>query len=57
VSTPPEKVFPEHLGEPSHLGSWIPQRGRSKCQIAVYFPCKRRACLQRVIWPLKLRRD
>ena len=31
--------------------------GKSECQISVHLPCKRRACLQRVLWPLKLRRE
>jgi hypothetical protein len=31
--------------------------GRSKHQISVHLPCKRRACLQRVLKPLKLRRE
>jgi hypothetical protein len=31
--------------------------GRSERQISVYLPCKRRTCLQRVLWPLKLRRN
>jgi hypothetical protein len=31
--------------------------GRSKCQISVHLPCKKRVCLQRVLWPLKLRRE
>jgi hypothetical protein len=31
--------------------------GRSERQISVYLPCKRRACLQRVLWPLRLRRE
>ena len=29
--------------------------GRPKSQISVHLPCKRRACLQRVLWPLKIR--
>jgi hypothetical protein len=36
-----------------HLRPW----GRSECQISVHLPCKRKAYLQRVLWPLKLRRD
>lgn len=31
--------------------------GRSKLQIPVHLPCKRRVCLQRILWPLKLRRE
>jgi hypothetical protein len=31
--------------------------GRSEHQISVHLPCKRRAGLQRVLWPLKLRRE
>ena len=31
--------------------------GRSKRKISVHLPCKRRVCLQRVLWPLKLRRE
>ena len=31
--------------------------GRSECQISVHFPCKRKACLQRVLRPLRLRRE
>jgi hypothetical protein len=30
-------------------------RRRFKCQITVHLPWKRRACLQRLLWPLKLR--
>jgi hypothetical protein len=30
-------------------------RRRSKCQITVHLPCKRSACTQRLLWPLKLR--
>ena len=37
------------------LGLPLCPGGRSKCQISVHLPCKRRACLQRVLWPLKLR--
>jgi hypothetical protein len=28
---------------------------RSEHHVSVHLPCKRRACLQRVLWPLKLR--
>jgi hypothetical protein len=31
--------------------------GRCECQTSVHLPCKRRACLLRVLWPLKLRRE
>jgi hypothetical protein len=31
--------------------------GRSKNQISVHLPCKRRPCLQRVLRPLKLRKE
>ena len=31
--------------------------GRTKCQISVHLPCKRKACLRTVLRPLKLRRD
>jgi hypothetical protein len=37
------------------LGLHLRPGGRSECQISVHLPCKRRACLQRVLWPLKLR--
>jgi hypothetical protein len=30
---------------------------RSECQTSVQLPCKRRACLQKVLWPLGLRRE
>jgi hypothetical protein len=30
--------------------------GMSKCQVSVHLPCKR-TCLQKVIWPLKLREE
>jgi hypothetical protein len=36
-----------------HLQPW----GRSECQISVHLPWKRRACLQRVLWPLRFRRE
>jgi hypothetical protein len=32
-------------------------RGRSERQTSVHFLCKRRACLKRVLWPLRLRRE
>ena len=38
-------------------GLYLLLGGRSECQISVHLPCKRRACLQRVLWPLKLRRE
>jgi hypothetical protein len=31
--------------------------GKSKHQISVHLPWKRRACLQKVLWPLKFRRE
>jgi hypothetical protein len=31
--------------------------GRAELQTSVYLPCKRRACLQREFWPLRLRRE
>jgi hypothetical protein len=31
--------------------------GKSKLQISVHLPCKSRAWLQRVLWPMKLRRE
>jgi hypothetical protein len=31
--------------------------GMSERQTSVYLPCRRRACLQRVLWPLRLRRQ
>jgi hypothetical protein len=39
------------------LGLHLLPGGRSECQISVHLHCKRRACQQRVLWPLKLRRD
>jgi len=39
------------------LGLHLLPEGRSESQIFVYLPCKRRACLQRGLWPLKLRRE
>jgi hypothetical protein len=36
---------------------WDRPPGRSEGQISVQLPCKRRACLQRVLQPLKLRRE
>jgi hypothetical protein len=39
------------------LGLHLQPRGSSKYQISVHLPCKRRACLHRILWPLKLRRD
>jgi hypothetical protein len=32
-------------------------RGGSELQTSVHLPCKRRACLQRLLWPLGLRRE
>ena len=37
-------------------GHHLQPGGRAECQISVHFPCKRRACLQRVLWSLRLRR-
>jgi hypothetical protein len=31
--------------------------GGSELQISVYLPCQRRACLEKVLWPLGLRRE
>ena len=39
------------------LGLYLRPGGRTECQISVHLPCKSRACLQRVLWPLKLRRE
>jgi hypothetical protein len=38
-------------------GLYLQQRGGSELQTSVHLPCKRRACLQRVLWPLGLRRE
>jgi hypothetical protein len=38
-------------------GTHLLPGGRSECQISVHLPCKWRACLQGVLWPLKLRRN
>jgi hypothetical protein len=39
------------------LGLHLQPGGRSEQQIYVHLSCKRRACLQRVLWPLRLRRE
>jgi hypothetical protein len=39
------------------LGLHLHPGGRSEHQISVHLPCKRRACLQIVLWPLRLRRE
>jgi hypothetical protein len=38
-------------------GTQLLPGGRFKYQISRHLPCKRRACLQRVLWPLKLRTE
>jgi hypothetical protein len=38
-------------------GTQLLPEGKSELQISGHLPCKRRACLQRVLWPLKLRTD
>jgi hypothetical protein len=38
-------------------GTQLLPGGRFECQISGHLPCKRRACLKRVLWPMKLRRD
>jgi hypothetical protein len=52
----------DYRGNPSSgtgplLGLHLQPGGRSKRQTSVHLPCKRRACLKRVLWPLKLRRE
>ena len=38
-------------------GLWLQESGgRSELQTSRHLPCKRRVCLQRVLWPLGLRR-
>ena len=39
------------------LGLHLLPGGKSEHKISVHLPWKRRACLQRVLWPLKLRRE
>jgi hypothetical protein len=41
--------------KPMVSGTQLLPGGRFKHQISGHLPCKRRACLQRVLWPLKLR--
>jgi hypothetical protein len=38
-------------------GLHLQPRGRAEIQTSVHLLCKRRACLQRVLWPLRLRRE
>jgi hypothetical protein len=38
-------------------GLYLLPGGKSECQISVQLPWKRKACLQRVLWPLKPRRE
>jgi hypothetical protein len=38
-------------------GTQLLPGGRFEHQISGYLPCKRRACKQRVLWPLKHRRE
>jgi hypothetical protein len=39
------------------MGLHLRPEGKSERQISVHLPCKKRTCLQRVLWPLKLRRE
>jgi hypothetical protein len=52
---PPSWPEQHSLGERSCFGPSSSARRRSKHQITVHLPWKRRACLQRLLWPLKLR--
>jgi hypothetical protein len=38
-------------------GTQLLPKGRLEHQISGHLPCKRRACLQRVVWSVKLRRE
>jgi hypothetical protein len=31
--------------------------GRAKLQTSAHLPCKRRTCLRRVLWPMRLKRE
>jgi hypothetical protein len=39
------------------LGLHLLPGGKTECQISLHLPWKRISCLQRVLWPLKLRRE
>jgi hypothetical protein len=50
-------MIPQGILRPLVSGTQLLLGGRFKHQISGHLPCKKRACLQRVLWPLKLRRD
>jgi hypothetical protein len=52
---PPSWPKQHTFWERSCFGPSSSARRRSKHQITVHLPWKRRACLQRLLWPLKLR--
>jgi hypothetical protein len=48
-----QQIFLDRIPSGLHLQP----RGRSELRTSVHLPCKRRACLQRVLWPPGLRRE
>jgi hypothetical protein len=49
--------IPHGILRPLVSGTQLLPGGRFEQQISGYLPCKKRACLQRILCPLKLRRE
>ena len=49
--------IPHGILRPLVSGTQLVPGGRFEHQISGHLPCKKRACLQRILWPLKLRRE
>jgi hypothetical protein len=58
LDTPKVLTGPLHgILIPLVSGTQLLPGGRFEHQISGHLPCKKRACLQRIIWPLRLRRE
>jgi hypothetical protein len=49
--------IPHGILRPLVSGTQLLPGVRFEHQISGYLPCKKRACLQRILWPLKLKRE